>query len=143
MSDAVNRASLYRFEVDLRAFAKQIDVDLGTVVRKVVVDLHDNIIARTPVDTGRARASWGIERDSVGDFEQPEDYTASSGEATADAQSQQFALEGWFDPYTVYWIFNNLKYILPLEFGHSMQAPTGMVAIALAEIEAEIIGGFR
>ena len=34
----------------------------------------------------------------------------------------------------VIYISNNLDYIVPLEYGHSGQAPQGMAAIALAEV---------
>jgi hypothetical protein len=40
----------------------------------------------------------------------------------------------------VIWIYNNLPYIERLEFGHSQQAPLGMVRISIAEIETELYG---
>jgi hypothetical protein len=42
--------------------------------------------------------------------------------------------------HSVWWIYNNLPYAIALEYGHSRQAPNGMVRIALAEIEAEVSG---
>lgn len=130
--------NLFQFEADLEKFAEDIDAEIQTVIRKVVIALHDKIVERTPVDTGRARASWGIEEDTPGSFEQDEDYFNPSG-ADSDAKLAQAEVRRDFDPYTIFWIFNNLPYILALEYGHSTQAPTGMVRIALAEVEAEIL----
>jgi len=32
------------------------------------------------------------------------------------------------------WIYNNVEYIVPLEYGHSKQAPQGMVRLSIADI---------
>ncbi len=34
----------------------------------------------------------------------------------------------------VTWIYNNVEYIVPLEYGHSQQAPNGMVRLSIADI---------
>lgn len=135
--------NLFAFEADLEAFADQIDVELRTVIKRIVIALHDRIVERTPVDTGRARASWGIEKDEVGSYEAEEGTSLSGDQAARVAKGQQGKLRQDFDPYVVWWIFNNLPYILKLEYGHSSQAPSGMVRLALAEVEAEIIGILR
>ena len=140
-----NQQSLFSFESDLQKFAKKIDVELGTVIKKVVLELHNKIVLRTPVDTGRARASWGIavdQRPGAAAVAPPRSKSkGSSGAATAAAKQQQNFVKV-ADPktmaYRVWWIFNNLPYIQPLEYGHSQQAPAGMVRVSLAEIEMEI-----
>jgi hypothetical protein len=44
-------------------------------------------------------------------------------------------------PYSIAYIQNNLPYAQRLEDGWSKQAPAGMVALSLAELQAEIVGG--
>lgn len=139
-----NQQSLFSFQADLEKFSKKIGVNLGTVVKKVVLTAHDKIVMRTPVDTGRARASWGIAQGTrptavPPPFNKAEKISKSAATAAAKAQQQKF--QGT-DPakvaFGVFWIFNNLPYIVPLEYGHSKQAPAGMVRVSLAEVEMEI-----
>ena len=135
--------NLFELDADLHEFAEQIDVELQTVIRKIVISLHDKIVERTPVDTGRARASWGVEELEPDDFEEGPDYFDPTGADRDAKQKAEAAVKRDFDPYTIFWIFNNLPYILALEYGHSTQAPTGMVQIALAEVEAEILAEMK
>lgn len=131
-----------RFQADLEAFSKLIDVELGQVVRKVAIDLHDAIVRRTPVDQGRARNSWGMTLDipkqpSLDDLEPSPIYTGDSqGQQAKATQAVLEALKT--DPYRVVWITSNLIYIVRLENGHSQQAPAGMFAVSVAEAELEI-----
>lgn len=46
-------------------------------------------------------------------------------------------LEGDVGDKTIY-ISNNLPYIVALEFGHSKQAPNGMVGVATANLKKKI-----
>lgn len=118
------------FILDLEAFARKVELDAGVVRRKVSLDLHAKITRKTPVDTGRARGSWFLSDGSPRADAQPAGKGGYpvNGEITA-----TFA-----DPFGASWIANNLPYIGRLEYGHSKQAPAGMVRISLAEIETEL-----
>ena len=146
-------ASLTAFNADLDKFAKLIDVEFNIVVRRVVLSILKGVMVGqdaegkpigpgTPVDTGRARASWFVNSDSPGSDTAPAaakdgkiDWAgvndATIGSATAAIKA---------DPYKKWWVYNNLPYIRALELGHSEQAPEGFVAIAVALVEAEIMG---
>jgi len=141
---AENQQSLFRFEADLNAFAKKIDVDFGTVVKRVIIDLFNRIVVRTPVDTGRARASWGLQKDTSGEGVLPDGTHLSAAAATETAKKElRKLIDMKGKEYAVWWIFNNLPYAVPLEYGHSKQAPAGMVRISLAEVELEVEGFLR
>lgn len=64
--------------------------------------------ARTPILTGTARAGW---------LRFPEGTSA---------------------PGTTQWIYNNVPYILKLEYGSSRQAPEGMARITAAESQGRM-----
>jgi len=85
----------------------------------VVLRLWKEIIKRTPVKTGLARANWqiGVERnhDEVG-------LTPLSPDIKKMRKVD------------ILFIFNNLPYIERLEAGSSTQAPVGMVGLALNSI---------
>jgi len=111
---------------DARSFSKSLSQlaefctdNYEAVVTKTVIDLFRRIVERTPIDTGRARANW-----SIG----PDPNAAVDYKDLSDVADYEYKL----DTGTI-WIFNNLVYIVPLEEGHSDQAPQGMVAISLAE----------
>ena len=105
------------FSVQLgNAIANINDIN-DTVWRKSVAQAFNEVVQGTPVDKGIARASWlmgntnsgaiGSKILNVSPLEVPE----IGGSVT---------------------LFSNLPYIERLEDGYSLQAPTGMVKIAVA-----------
>lgn len=131
-------AGIKGFKRSLKAFADSIGVGVETAVRKISMQTFSGIVLKTPVDTGRARASWviGINRPlNSPDF--PEGRKMSAAEAQSIA-NRQLATLGRLKPYDTVFISNNLPYIEYLEDGSSEQAPSGMVAVTLAEIERGI-----
>lgn len=79
-----------------------------TEFKKLCFEALRRIMVRTPVDTGTARASWTLRFDE------------ESAEVVKAA------------------IVNSTHYAIYLEYGHSKQAPKGMVRITLAELAQEI-----
>jgi hypothetical protein len=128
------------FDISLKKIAKKIEVDAGTLVRKVAFDLFNGVVSRTPVDTGWARSSWNIA------FRTPDlsvpPKPASGGESAAIAANN--AQEAKLDQikagdFPTVWITNALDYIEYLEAGHSKQAGKGfMVQRTLAETRADV-----
>lgn len=136
-------SNIHEFEADLARFAKLVEVDFGVVITRTALSLDRRIVQRTPVDTGRARASWFMSLDQPSSEVQPPGFTASGQQAGAVAlsQAQDAVNQLEADPFREVWISNNVEYISALENGHSQQqAPIGMVAVSLAEEEAEIAG---
>lgn len=135
-------STLKQFELDLSAFSVAIELDISIVLKKTALDLFKKIVKRTPVDKGRARASWIMSQeipnttDVAPKLEKGEKYTL--------AQALANGKLGEVYPNSIIFITNNLEYIEALETGHSQQAPKGMVRMSLIELEAElqqIIGG--
>lgn len=151
-----NDQNLYQLEADLDRFGKVMDLAPALVTRRLVFDAHSRFSLRTPVDTGRARASWDV---SVG---KPSDYLppvqvgsakkkgktalgsglagnalgsgASAGGSTKDISAAMSQIDGTKPVY----VTTNLDYMQYLETGSSRQAPAGMVRLSLAEMEIEI-----
>lgn len=118
--------STVRFNADLNAFAKKLDVSLDTVVRKVALDAYGRVTKKTPVDTGRARANWNV---GAGRPDLRVDKSATRIKRPSLKRG---------DGKKVIFITNNLPYINALENGHSTQAPNGMVQGTLNELAAGI-----
>ena len=98
---------------------------LSAVVRKSILGMTSEIIRATPLDTGMAKNNyfWGVDR--VTAIEPTPDKSGSASIARAESFTAQWETGG------VCYITNNLPYIMPLEFGHSTQAPAGMARITV------------
>ena len=57
--------SVASFNVDLNKFAKSMDIELETVVRKLAFEIYKGVTQKTPVDTGRAKANWMLGYGSI------------------------------------------------------------------------------
>jgi hypothetical protein len=103
------------------------------VVRKVALDMFTRVILRSPVLTGRFRGNWQV---TIG---QPATGTVDtedkSGAATVSKAASGVMQAKAGD---VVWLTNNLPYALTLEYGHSKQAPSGMVRITVQEFQSVV-----
>lgn len=114
------------FGDQLHGFSRSTGIKFDTVLRKVVIDITSDIVKMTPVDTGHARSNyfWGVQRVSAVDETKHGKGAPSFARAFEFAQSAKAG--------GVYYITNNLPYILDLEYGSSKQAPGGMARIVVA-----------
>lgn len=94
--------------------------------------LHDGMDIKAPEGYvgGRFRGNWQFSIDTPADGEL--DTIDPSGNATLAALRAQ--VSGLTIGQTAY-IVNNLPYAIPLEYGHSKQAPHGMVRVTLANFQ--------
>lgn len=118
-----------QFEIDLDGWARRNSLHINDVVRAVASRLFENIVRRTPVDTGWARANWVAsidEKIETGPGKAPEGVT---GIEPADFNKVIDTGEAG----NIFWLQNGVPYIHALEYGHSQQAPTGMVRVSVAE----------
>ena len=79
---------------------------------------------------GRFRANWTLTEGAPAT--DTTDATDASGSAT---QARNAGMAAAASIGGVYWLVNNLPYAIPLEHGHSTQAPAGMVGIATARFQ--------
>lgn len=115
----------------MRELSDLIEVDLRVIYRKTALDLFTRIVMLTPVDTGRARASWRV---GIG---APDTSVAPEGQG-GDAVGPAAARLNTVRVRDVTYITNSLPYIEALENGHSRQAPNGMIRMALAETQRDL-----
>jgi hypothetical protein len=108
------------FSLQLRQFAEKAAENADEAIKNVALDVFQRVVVRSPVDTGRFRANWRL---SVG----AQDLTTSES-VVGQAPTLPDKVAG-----SVLWISNNLPYARPLEYGHSNQAPNGMVRLTVAE----------
>ncbi len=117
---------------------------VSEIVREVALKLHENIVRRTPIDTGRAKSSWNISENFPDESVTPVlrdtilEQKAKGAEVLTIDNAHVAALTSQQNisqfP-TVVFISNALPYIENLERGSSKQAPLGMVRISVTENE--------
>lgn len=114
------------FELQIRAFAEKAKNNADLVVRKVLLDVWTELVMRSPVDTGRFRASW-----LYGAGTMPRGVAAQTGSTespVAAPSAPDFAGAGMGG---TFFVVNNLPYAYRLETGHSKQAPSGLVGLTV------------
>ncbi len=120
--------SLGSFEIDIQRFVDRAKGNVNLVIRKIALDLFTRVIMKSPVLTGRFRGNWQIAIGSIpsGTLEiDDKGGTATISKVTATTLG---LVAG-----QVITLVNNLTYAQSLEFGHSRQAPNGMVRLTLLE----------
>lgn len=106
-------------------FAGVVEEQLSQRVRVIAIALLNEIVLRSPVDTGRFRGNNVV---SVG----APVYTGTVNVDPTGAETLQAGVRAvtGLEPYTQVFIQNNLPYAGPLEDGHSQQAPAGIYAVS-------------
>lgn len=113
------------FADGVSAFVRKTEAKIETAHRKIALDAFTRVILRSPVDTGRFRGNWQVSIGSVpsGTLElDDKEGTVVIGKVQAEALN----IKAGDSIYLV----NNLPYAIPLELGHSNQAPGGMIRLA-------------
>lgn len=121
------------FSLDLARICKKHDANLHAVIRKIAFEAFKRVVLRTPVDTGRARANWGVRVGAPTTFT-TEGLDKRGGKTLAAAME---GVNAWSTDGSIF-LTNNLSYISGLEVGTSQQAPAGMVRVTLAEMKGWI-----
>lgn len=123
----------------VRVVVEALDEFLEQIIRAIAFEIVANVKRApgeggTPVDTGWARANWIPRigepfRGTTGTREQAEDGNVSESDGNAGLTS----LLGYRIERGRVFISNNVPYIVRLNEGSSMQAPSGFVQAAIQE----------
>ncbi len=124
-------------DYSLKEFNKAMDRAVKTLtheqlplfMKKIGFDLLVAVMRKTPVDTGHARRGWRLTIDQKATDASP------PGDPIAEAMK---VMSGHQGPIRVLYVTNNVEYIVELEYGHSQQAPQGMLAISLEEVRRAV-----
>lgn len=136
--------SATEFSANIDRWAQKFKLSTEQLITAIALRAFENIVRRTPVGNpdlwksaapkgyigGTARNSWYVSlgaRDTSKGAAKP---NASGAQAMA-----SFSAIGQRQPNQVIWLNNNAPHIKALEYGHSTQAPEGMVRITLSEIQ--------
>lgn len=121
------------FAMQIGAFGDKAKANMDTVARKLVIEMAKSLVLKSPVLTGRFRNNW---QSSFGTPIQATTEEVDASGAAAIARATSVALQ--FPMGQTFWITNALPYALPLEYGHSQQAPRGMVRLTQLEFQTKV-----
>lgn len=125
------------FSKSLALFVDGVKGKENLFLQEYTQDLLQEMVISTPVDTGFARASWYA---AVNDPGMDHVVKAPVGGAPGSVPWQKFLAESVITLKkgkigdTIF-LMNNAAYIMALEYGHSQQAPDGMVRMVLAKYQ--------
>lgn len=133
------------FAAQIAEFVAKAKGNADLVVRKVALEMFSRVIEKSPVDTGRFKSNWYVAINALPEtsIELPRSVSHKDGkeadfahrfEAAAAASMirvNTIALEAKAGD--VINLVNNLSYANALEYGHSTQAPSGMVRLTIVE----------
>jgi hypothetical protein len=143
-SSAMAEGSPKQFALDVAAFAKKAKGNAHLVVRKVVLELGNRVVMRSPVGDpsnwqhgapagytgGHFRANWQYSTSAPTHGYLPD--IDKSGQVSIDRIRASLPEEAWGK---VHYLVNNLPYGPRLETGWSKQAPGGMVGVTVVEFQ--------
>jgi hypothetical protein len=130
------------FAARLKRISDSIEPNVDKLLKDVVREVHRELLESTPVDTGRARASW---QTTTGEpatgvlYPQPQRPPSPEAGAARSVAEMQSVVEG-AKPLSTYYIQNNTPYIGRLDAGSSRQAPANFVARAAQRGRALVKG---
>ena len=121
-----------KYEKSLGQIAVRLERNLSKAARAYTLQLVNNLVLRTPVDTGRARGSWVVSINQAS-FELPNLKTKSGSRTINNAAGK---LKNYKLGQVVY-VQSNLEYMVPLNNGTSQQAPAGFVQLAVKQTDVQ------
>lgn len=120
-----------QFAGGIEALSKRLGVTRKLVVQKMVADIWSKVTYRTPVDTGRARASWNIAQGAPNTSVPPVPAKGETIPAPGMPSLDQI------DGSQPVFVTSNVEYMKYLNEGTSKQAPAKFIEMAAAEVIAE------
>lgn len=122
-----NYSTIRQFKTSIDDWIVSAEKAIEDVVKFTCEDILKDLVHASPVDTGRYKGNWQVTFNSMPLFAL-NNYDQSGGDtiATGLAQISKFAKGSGV---TSIWFSNMLVYANALEYGHSMQAPNGVLGV--------------
>jgi hypothetical protein len=112
------------------------------LMRRITLKLYDSVTDKMPTDTGWHRANWGVQigrstpvAGAVGTYPEEKRGQYQAMPRTAYFNAHDIVSITPLGNFPFIWLYNHAPGIEALEDGHSQQAPTGMLAHALNDLQ--------
>ena len=125
-------AKAFSIEFD-REFIEKVEDKLLLIKQKIAMQALSGVTLKMPVDEGRARGNTNV---AINEIDTSVTFVVDPS-GTATIQRGQAVIFSDDDPFSVITVSNSVPYINRLENGWSKQAPNGMFAVTVAEIQTQ------
>lgn len=133
------RGGLPQFHIDLANFERAIHARPKAAVKKIALELHRSITQKTPVDTGRLRASTMISVGKPAEGEWGETgWSAGQAESNASRASSSLASLSTYELGDTIHITNNVAYAGYVEHGTDRTEPVNMFKLSFEEAKTSL-----
>lgn len=121
----INKATV--LALNLKMYAQAVEKDVLLLNKVAAFEFFAEVVKKTPVDTGRLRANFQID-------------TVTN---TIEILSNDVPIPPKLPESTVYWVFNNIEYLIFIEQGHSSKRPQGIIRLALQKVNNDVIKNMK
>ena len=129
-----------KYEKGFNGIAIRINESCEKYIMKYSITLLNNLVLKTPVDTGRARGSWTV---TVNAADENVAKLVDMSGSRAIGNGTKRIMNNYKSINDAIYIQSNLPYIERLDKGWSQQAPYGIVDSATKQTDAQFaFGGF-
>lgn len=126
------RMETARFNRHIQKMINKYPGKANIILKKFGLDVLKRIIQKNPVRTGRSRAGWYAAMQGLGgQYNFGSSLEVEEGKGQGSYKEHLFGSKRWID------LINAVKYAIFLEYGHSLQAPHGMVRISMREMTGD------
>lgn len=127
--------SINEFRANVNKWIATVDSGLNEMVQIMLKQIHHDLVMGSPVDTGRFRGNWQvtfnrIPLNSLNRYDKEGNATIADGNAQIETMLKRGAAV------TTVYFSNMLIYANSLEYGHSKQAPAGVVGIVALRLRS-------
>lgn len=115
---------------DIATRTVNVQKNVAGLVLKTALNIDNNLLRSTPVDTGWARANWQMTMDGPATG-----FVMTRETVTPDSLAPQMSMTRVAASYKQgdIWITNNVPYLKYLNNGSSKKAPAGFIEFAISE----------
>lgn len=130
------------FKADIDAWIKKAEGSVEGVLEEFTESVHADLVDRSPVDTGRFKANWQITTNSppsyaLNEYDREGRKTKNMGKRFARGMFQRGGAVRSIH------FSNMLIYANALEYGHSQQAPVGVIGIVKLTLSAHMADAIK
>lgn len=125
------------FHGDIDRWINAVNDGLEDCIELFAVKVHTDLVRRSPVDTGRYRGNWQVTANSPPLYALNQ-YDKHGDKTIAEGKREIFAIMRGGGAVRSIYFSNMLIYANAIEYGHSKQAPSGVLGIVAAKLRTYI-----
>lgn len=131
-----------KFKGDIDAWIKAAESTVEEAVEIFVRDVHTALVMRSPVDTGRFRGNWQITFNSIPNHAINR-MDKGGSTVISEEQAKTYGMFKRGGAITSVHFSNMLIYANALEYGHSQQAPEGVVGLVAMRLRSYMANAIK